>query len=108
MVYISSVTQGGYLGSSFPTPTDPNYYLGSTGLSSLVPQAFNANTLAAMFAPQGMQYTPANSMASNPFLQQFLQASSQALKGQRPQTGGEDPTQMTQKPYGLGTLTPQQ
>lgn len=79
----------GYLGSSYPVPTDPNYYLSQTGLSSLLPQAFNQQTLAGMFAPQSMQYTPANTMATNPFLQLFMNASEQGTRLQR-KLGPED------------------
>ena len=80
-------TSGGSLGTSFPAPTDPNYYLGQTGLSSLQSQPMNANTLAAMFAPQGLQYTPANELATNPFLSLYMDAQNQALRKPGPQTG---------------------
>ena len=81
----------GYLGSQYNVPTDPNYYLSQTGLSALTPQAFNANTLAAMFSPQGMQYTPANNMATNPFLSLFMQASSDATKLPQKKIPGQVP-----------------
>ena len=79
---------GGYLGTSYPVPTDASYYLGQTGLGSLEPQAFNANTLMSMMAPQGMQYTPVNSMATNPFMQLFLQDAAQGTKLQREKVPG--------------------
>lgn len=90
---------GGYLGTNYPTPTDPNFYLSQVGLSSLVPQAFNANTLSAMFAPQGMQYTPVNSQATNPFEQSFMQDAAKSLKLQqrKPGPGQEDQQQMQQE-----------
>ena len=84
----------GYLGSNYSVPTDPNYYLGQVGLSSLTPQAFNADTLAAMFSPQGMQYTPANNMATNPFLELFMKSSGDAMKLQRKQVPGQGPEGM--------------
>ena len=83
---------GGYLGTSYNVPTDPQYYLSQTGLSSLAPQAFNADTLAAMFSPQGMQYTPANNMATNPFLELFMKSSGDAMKLQRKQIPGQPPS----------------
>lgn len=79
---------GGYLGTQYPVPTDPNYYLGQTGLNALTPQAFSSNTLAAMFSPQGMQYTPQANMATNPFLSMFLNSSGQATKLQHKQVPG--------------------
>lgn len=95
----------GYLGSQFPIPTDPSYYLGQVGLSALSPQAFNANTLSAMFSPQGMQYTPVNAEATNPFLAMFMQDSQNATKGQRKvapngmQQPGQQQGQPGQQPY---------
>lgn len=99
--------QQGYLGSQFPVPTDPSYYLGQVGLSALSPQAFNANTLSAMFSPQGMQFTPANAMATNPFLSMFMQDAQNATKMQRKsapngmQQPGQDQQQgqIGQQPY---------
>lgn len=84
---------GGYLGTSYPTPTDPSYYLSQVGLSGLTPQAFNADSMAAMFSPQGMQYTPVNNMATNPFLSLFMQDASGATKLQRKQVDGMDQAQ---------------
>ncbi|MDE2098464.1 MAG: hypothetical protein KGL39_14520 [Patescibacteria group bacterium] len=78
----------GYLGSTYPAPTDPNYYTQQTGLNSIIPQAYSSNNLESMFAPQSMQFTPANSMATNPFLQLFLNAQQKNLGTQRPQIGG--------------------
>jgi hypothetical protein len=77
-----------YLGSTYPAPTDPNYYLSQVGLSSLAPQAFNADTLSAMFSPQGMNQTPINAQATNPFESLFLQSSQDATKLQRKQVPG--------------------
>lgn len=79
-----------YQGTAYPVPTDPNYYLSQTGLASLQPQAFNANTLASMMSPQGMSNTPINNLATNPFLQLFMQSNEQATKLPRKQTGGAD------------------
>ena len=102
-------TANGYLGSNYSVPTDPNYYLSQVGLSALTPQAFNADSLAAMFSPQGMQYTPANNMATNPFLELFMRDSGQAMKLQRKQVPGQqDPSQQQpgqapgQNPQSLG------
>ena len=83
-------TGANFLGStaSAAVPTDPSYYLNQVGLSSLVPSAYNADTLAAMFSPQGMQYTPANAQATNPFEAQFLQSAGEAMKLRRPSTAG--------------------
>lgn len=81
-------SQGGFLGTNYPVPTDPNYYLGQVGLSSLVPQAFNANSLAAMFSPQGMEFTPQSAMATNPFLDMFMRSSQDATKLQHRQVPG--------------------
>ena len=86
----TSSAGSGYLGSSYPVPTDPSYYLGQVGLSSLVPQAFNADTLAAMFSPQGMNQTPVNSMATNPFLGMFMNASENATKLPQRKTADQD------------------
>lgn len=83
--------QNGYLGSSFGAPTDPNYYLGQTGLQSLVPQAFNANSLSSMFSPQGMQWTPVNEQATNPFESMFLGAM-RNIGTQKPQPSNGMPT----------------
>ena len=69
-------------------PTDPNYYLSQVGLSSLAPQAFNADTLSAMFSPQGMLNTPVNAQATNPFESLFLDSSNNATKLQRKQVPG--------------------
>lgn len=93
-------SQANFLGTNYPAPTDPNYYLSQTGLSSLVPQAFNADTLAAMFAPQGMQFTPYNSLATNPFLSQFMQGQAQGLLNQRPKNPNDVPPQSQQQTQG--------
>lgn len=76
-------TGQGYLGTSYPVPTDPQYYLAQTGLSSLAPQAFNADTMSAMFSPQGMVNTPINAQATNPFESLFMKSSEDATKLQR-------------------------
>lgn len=81
---------GGYLGTSYPVPTDPSYYLSQTGLSSLAPSAFNADTLSAMFSPQGMLDTPVNAQATNPFESLYLQSSQDATRLQRKQVPGMD------------------
>lgn len=77
-----------FLGTSYPAPTDPNYYLSQTGLSSLAPQAFNADSLSAMFSPQGMTQTPVNAQSTNPFESLYLQSSQDATKLQRKQVPG--------------------
>lgn len=89
---------GGYLGTTYQVPTDPNYYLSQVGLSSLAPQAFNADSLSAMFSPQGMNQTPVNAQATNPFESLFMQSSQDATKLQRKivpgmGTPGQDPNQ---------------
>ena len=88
MAAASTPDTSGYLGTTYLVPSDPNYYLSQTGLSALTPQAFNADTLSAMFSPQGMQYTPANNMATNPFLSLFMQSSADAMKLPRKQVPG--------------------
>lgn len=82
---------GGYLGTTYNVPTDPNYYLNQVGLSSLAPQAFNADSLSAMFSPQGMNQTPVNAQATNPFESLFMQSSQDATKLQRKQVPGMTP-----------------
>ncbi|MDE2100685.1 MAG: hypothetical protein KGL39_25800 [Patescibacteria group bacterium] len=88
---------GGYLGTSYPVPTDPSYYLSQTGLSSLAPSAFNADTLSAMFSPQGMLNTPVNAQATNPFESLYLQSSQDATRLQRKQVPGMDWGQQPQQ-----------
>lgn len=78
----------GYLGTDYGVPTDPGYYLGQTGMSQLTPQAFNANTMSAMFSPQGMQFTPANAQATNPFLEMVMKSADSATKLQHRQVPG--------------------
>lgn len=82
----------GYLGTSYPVPVDPSYYLSQVGLSSLTPQAFNSNSLSAMFSQQGMTQTPVNAQASNPFEQLFMKSSADATKLQRKQVPGMEMT----------------
>ncbi len=79
------------MGTSYPVPTDPNYYLQQMGLNQLIPQAMTSNSMAAMFAPQGLQYTPANALASNPFLQLYMNSSAQGTRLARPQVGQPSP-----------------
>lgn len=88
----------GFLGTTYPVPTDPNYYLSQTGLSSLAPQAFNADSLSAMFSPQGMNQTPVNAQATNPFEQLFMQSSQDATKLQRKNVPGMTPPPNGQAP----------
>jgi hypothetical protein len=89
-----------YQGTTYGQPTDPSSALSTTGLAALQPQAFNADTLAAMFSPQGMENTPVNSEATNPFLQMYLDANNQATKMQRKDVGGM--SQMAQNAQGGG------
>lgn len=79
----------GYLGSNYPTPTDPSYYLNQTGLNSLTPGAFNADTLNALFSPSGMQWTPQPAIASNPFAAMMMNSADQATHLKKLQTGGQ-------------------
>ncbi len=78
------------MGTQYTAPTDASYYLGQLGLQGLTPQAFNANTLSSMFSPQGMQFTPANNMATNPFLSLFMDQAGKETKLQRRQVPGMD------------------
>lgn len=78
-------TQQQYLGTNYPVPTDANYYLQQSGLGSLMPQSFTQAGMASMFSPQSMQYTPANAMATNPFLQMYLGSNEDATRLQSKQ-----------------------
>lgn len=91
---------GGYLGTTYNVPTDPNYYLSQVGLSSLTPQAFNSNSLAAMFSPQGMTQTPINAQANNPFEELFMKSSQDATKLQHKIVPGMN-DQQQQGPGGI-------
>ena len=95
---------GGFLGTTYPAPTDPNYYLNQVGLSSLAPSAFNADSLSAMFSPQGMQQTPVNAQATNPFEQLFMQSSQDATKLQRKQVPGMTPPAPGQPDQSQGAM----
>ena len=90
-----------------PVPTDPGYYLNQVGLGSLQPQAFNADTLAAMFAPQSIANTPVNNLATNPFFSLFLQGAQDATKLQHKNVPGlNDQSQNSPSGQGPGQSSP--
>lgn len=62
--------------SSIPT-------LPASGITSPGGNTLNADTLQSALTPGGLSNTPANSLASNPFLQLFMDASGKALNGAR-------------------------